>query len=88
MTDAQDVSYQDVSYIERFTPRDLVELRNRLADSSLDSFQAAEIVSSFLSGRGYGVSNQEARLAILRIDTSHCTVERMQAELERVARVM
>lgn len=79
---------RDVCYVERFTPADLLQLRNQLADSSIDSFQAAQIVSNFLSGRGYGVSQHEARLAASRIDTARCTVECMQAELERVARMM
>ena len=79
---------RDVSYVERFTPNDLESLHHRLSDASLDSFQAAEIVASFLNGRGYGVSNQEARLAAMRIDMARCSAERMQAELERVARVM
>lgn len=79
---------RDVSHVERFTPKDLENLRDRLSDASLDSFQGAEIVASFLNGRGYGVSNQEARLAVLRIDTARWSAERVQAELERVARVM
>lgn len=79
---------RDISHVERFTPKDLMELRDRLANSNVDSFQAAEIVASFLSGRGYGVCHGEARLAVSRIDTSRCTIERMQLELEQVARVM
>jgi hypothetical protein len=78
----------DICYVERFTQADLIRLRNQLVNSSIDSFQAAQIVSSFLSGRGYGVSQHEARIAASRIDTPRCTVERMQTELERVARVM
>lgn len=79
---------RDMSYVERFTPNDLENLHHRLSDASLDSFQAAEIVASFLNGRGYGVSNHDARLAVMRIDTARWSAERMQSELERVARVM
>ena len=78
----------DTVHVERFTPSDLVLLHNQLADSAVDSFQAAQLVANFLSGRGYGVSQQEARLAASRIDIARCSVERMQTELERVARVM
>jgi hypothetical protein len=78
----------DSTCVERFTHNDLMMLHTKLAGSHVDSFQAAEIVTDFLSGRGYGVSHQEARVAASRIDNSRCSVERMQAELERVARVM
>jgi hypothetical protein len=78
----------DHSHVERFTPTDLLMLRHELLQSGVDSFQAAQIVSNFLSGRGYGVSSCEARTAASRIEGYRCTVERIQAELERVARVM
>jgi hypothetical protein len=78
----------DRTYVEQFTPTDLMTLRNELLQSGVDSFQAAEIVSNFLSGRGYGVSNYEARTAASRIEVPGCTVEHIQAELERVALAM
>jgi hypothetical protein len=58
---------EDRSIIERFTASDLLTLRGELLRSGVDSFQAAEIVCSFLSGRGYGVSSQEARGVASRI---------------------
>ena len=78
----------DRTYVEQFTPTDLMTLRNELLQSGVDSFQAAEIVANFLSGRGYGVSNHEARAAASRIEVPGCTVEHIQAELERVALAM
>jgi len=78
----------DRTYVEQFTPTDLMTLRNELLQSGVDSFQAAEIVSNFLSGRGYGVSTHEARSAASRIEVPGCTVEHIQAELERVALAM
>jgi hypothetical protein len=78
----------DKSFVERFTASDLLTLRSELLRSGVDSFQAAEIVCSFLSGRGYGVSSQEARGVASRIETPGVTAEHIQAELERVARVM
>jgi hypothetical protein len=78
----------DRTFVEQFTPTDLMLLRSELLQSGVDSFQAAEIVANFLSGRGYGVSNQEARTAASRIETSGRTAEHIQAELERVALAM
>lgn len=78
----------DRTYVEQFTPTDLMTLRNELLQSGVDSFQAAEIVSNFLSGRGYGVSTHEARTAASRIEVPGCTAEHIQAELERVALAM
>lgn len=79
---------QDKTYVERFTPTDLIALRSELLRAGVDSFQAAEIVSSFLSGRGYGISSSEARNVASRIEVPGVTAEHIQAELERVAQVM
>lgn len=78
----------DHSCVEKFTHSDLMTLRNELLHSTVDSFQAAEIVTNFLSGRGYGVCSQEARKVATGMELNRATPERMQAELERVARVM
>ena len=76
----------DVAHgIEKFTASDLTALRSDLLQSGVDSFQAAELVANFLSGRGYGVSNDEARGVASAIEGVGCTVECIQAELERVA---
>lgn len=74
--------------IEKFTPSDLKGLRSELLQSGLDSFQAAEILSTFLTGRGYGISSQEARHIASRIEGRGCKPEHIQAELEQAARVM
>lgn len=79
---------QDNCCIEKFTPSDLMNLRNELLQSGVDSFQAAEIVCNFLSGRGYGISSHEARGVASQIELPGATAEHIQAELERVARVM
>jgi len=78
----------DRTFVEQFTASDLLQLRNDLLQSGADSFQAAEIVANFLSGRGYGVSAQEARTAASRIEVQGCKAEHIQAELERVAMAM
>ena len=81
-------SGEDVALgVEKFNVADLLALRSDLLQSGVDSFQAAEIVTSFLSGRGYGVCNEEARSAAALIERAGCPVDRIQTELERVARV-
>ncbi|AFL87305.1 hypothetical protein Terro_0984 [Terriglobus roseus DSM 18391] len=72
----------------KFTAEDVASLRGELASSGLDSWQAAELVSSFLAARGYGISSDGARSVITRIDATHCTLECMQQELETLALVM
>lgn len=69
----------------KFTCEDVAALRTDLLQSGLDSWQAAELVSSFLSARGYGVSNEGARSVVTRIDPFHCNLECMHAELEQLA---
>jgi hypothetical protein len=74
--------------IEKFNATDLSSLREELLQSGLDSWQAAELVSSFLSVRGYGVSSQAARGVAWRIESSACSLKCMQEELEKLALVM
>jgi hypothetical protein len=80
-------SAKDITHgIEKFTACDLAALRSDLLQSGVDSFQAAELVTSFLSGRGYGISTDEARGVASKIEGVGSTVESIQEELERVAR--
>ncbi len=79
---------QDRVLVEKFTPSDLIGLRSELLRSGVDSFQAAEIVANFLSGRGYGISSHEARGVASRIEVPGVTAEKIQTELERVALAM
>jgi len=76
----------DRTHVEKFSPADLLQLRSDLLQTNVDSFQAAHIVSNFLSGRGYGIAPDEARSVAERIDGPGITPALMQAELERVAR--
>jgi hypothetical protein len=73
--------------IEQFPASDLNGLREELRKSSLDSWQSADLISSFLSGRGYGVSTDAARIAASRIE-SVSSLQSMQEELEKLALVM
>ncbi len=74
--------------IEKFSDTDLVSLRSELMQSGIDSWQAAEVLSGFLTGRGYGVSPQNARDAVSRLEVSGRDLHYMQEELERLAFVM
>lgn len=74
--------------IEKFTATDLCALREELMQSGLDSWEAGQLISAFLSGRGYGVSTHDARGVASRIESVGCSLQRMQAELEKIAFVM
>jgi hypothetical protein len=74
--------------VEKFAASDLSCLRDELMQSGLDSWQAAELIGSFLAGRGYGVSSHAARSAASRIESVGCSLQSMQEELEKLALVM
>jgi hypothetical protein len=76
------------SRIEKFPASELVGLRTELLQSSIDSFQAAQMVTSFLAGRGYGVDPAMVRDVVVRLEGNACSLECIQRELERVAFVM
>ena len=80
---------RDIAHgVEKFSAIDLTTLRSELLQSGVDSFQAAEIVASFLTGRGYACSTYEAREIAFKIELQGVTPEHVQAELESLARVM
>jgi len=78
----------DKSGVEKFTATDLCSLREELAQSGLDHWQAAELIGAFLNSRGYGVSSNAARGAAVRIESVGCSLKAMQEELEKLAFVM
>ena len=73
---------------EIFTATDLQTLRSELRSSGLDSFQAAELIGAFLTQRGYGVSNQDARNAAARMELVGCDLAKMRQELHLIALMM
>ena len=77
-----------MSSFQQFTAAELITLREELRQSGLDSFQAAELLSAFLSARGYGSSQDDARSAASRLEAAGCTVPCIQAELEAIAYMM
>jgi len=74
--------------IEKFSVPELTALKNELAQSTLDSMQAAELLQMFLMGRGYGVSPEAARDAVCRMEGKGCSIDVIQRELESLALVM
>ena len=78
----------DERKVEKFPQIELAGLRTELLQTSVDSWQAAELVTAFLSGRGYGADPDMVRQAVLRLEGNQCSLECMQQELERVAYVM
>lgn len=78
----------DDSRIEKFPAAELAGLRTELIQSGVDSFQAAELLTTFLVGRGYGVDPTLVRDAAMRLESNTCSLDCIQKELERVAFVM
>jgi hypothetical protein len=74
--------------VEQFSPTELLGLQCDLQQFDLDSRQAADLLAAFLNGRGYGVDSKLVQDSILRLELSHCELDSMQSELERVALVM
>lgn len=74
--------------IEKFSASELSRLRNELMQAGLDSRQAAELVTAFLAMHGYGVKAELVPEVLLHLEKAGCSVNCMQAELERVALVM
>jgi hypothetical protein len=77
----------DPMFAEKFSVLEVAELRVALMQSGLDARDAAEMMQSFLTGRGYGVSPEAARAAAFTIEGSGCSLEVMQRELNRIATV-
>lgn len=79
------------SRIEKFSMSELARLRSELMQSGIDSWQAADVVSTFLIDRGYGVDSSAMRSAVTLLEpfrTSLDAMDTMQAVLETVAYVM
>ena len=68
-----------------FAQADLESLRAELLRAGLDSWQAGELIASFLAARGFGVSTPEARTVASRIESASCSLDCMRHELSRLA---
>jgi hypothetical protein len=76
------------SKIEKFSISELTSLRNDLLEAQIDTWQAANVVSAFLVGRGYGADTVTIRDAVTRLDAFSGSTDTMQEVLEAVAYVM
>ncbi|MEG9438889.1 hypothetical protein JAO29_22365 [Edaphobacter sp. HDX4] len=76
------------SEFEKFSTADLTGLREELLHGNLDFWQAADVISHYLSTKGYGVSPRAARTTASRLESSRYNVELMQAEFEQIALMM
>jgi hypothetical protein len=74
-------------HTDKFSVMEVAELRSELMHSGMDARDAAELMQSFLAGRGYGVSPEAARDAAFKVEGSGCSLEVMQRELNRIAMV-
>ena len=68
-----------------FAQQDLQSLREELMRAGLDTWQAGELIASFLSARGFGVSAPEARTVAGRIESASCSLDCMRQELNQIA---
>jgi len=74
---------------DRFTVTELAALRQDLLQVGMvDSYEAAELLRVFLTGRGYGVSPTAALDAAGRVEMAGCALPVLQYELENLAMVM
>jgi len=83
-----DLKANDKELVEKFSDIELSSLRTEMMQAGIDSWQAAEVLSVFLAGRGYGVNPENARTAISRLEGGRCDYRCMQAVLENVAWTM
>ena len=82
---AESLVTQPIPQIEKFNVAELTSLRNQLLRSGLDSWQAAQAAGIFLAGHGYGSNPEDLREWITGMELSHCSIDCLQAELERIA---
>ncbi|WP_419805769.1 hypothetical protein [Terriglobus sp.] len=68
-----------------FAQQDLESLRQELMRAGLDTWQAGEMITSFLAARGFGVSMPEARTVAGRIESASCSIDCMRHELNQLA---
>lgn len=70
---------------DKFPVGDLMTLRSQLMSMGADYDGAAEVIQAFLSGRGYGISPQTARDAVLNFGTHGFSLEAIRQALNEAA---
>jgi hypothetical protein len=88
-TNTKVISAKATNDQDRFTVTELAALRQDLLQVGMvDSYEAAELLRVFLTGRGYGVSPTAALDAAGRVEMAGCALPVLQHELENLAMVM
>jgi hypothetical protein len=70
---------------EKFAPQDLQELRRHILAMGADYDGAAEVIQAFLSGRGYGISPESARHAVVAFGADGCSLGSIRDLLNQAA---
>jgi len=66
---------------------DLEGLRTHLLQIGPDYCGASEVIRAFLTGRGYGISPEMARLAAIEFGRSGCSLEGIKQAISQAAQV-
>jgi hypothetical protein len=73
---------------DKFTLNEVVALRSNLVNSTLDGFQAAEMIRAFVAEHGYGIEPETAREVARRVEQPACNLEILHMHLETQALAM
>jgi hypothetical protein len=73
---------------QQFSDLEMSSLRSELQDNWLDSEDTAEVLTMFLTGRGYGISHESAVEAAVNVRCEGLTVAAIRQELQHFALVM
>lgn len=70
---------------EKFAAHDLQELRHQILAMGADYDGAAEVIQTFLTGRGYGISPESARHAVVAFGAEGCSLGSIRELLNAAA---
>lgn len=59
---------------EKFAAQEIQDLRRQILAMGADYDGAAEVIRAFLSGRGYGISPESARHAVVAFGAEGCSL--------------
>ncbi|HEV2962315.1 MAG TPA: hypothetical protein VG649_10860 [Candidatus Angelobacter sp.] len=72
----------------KFSSIEVATLRSDLLHAELDSFQAAQVIKTFITEHGYGISSDRALDAAVSFDAKGRNMKTFHRELEASALVM
>jgi hypothetical protein len=73
---------------DKFSITELAALWRELLKSGFDSFQMAEAIKTFVTGYGYGISNEGALRVARSLPPPRGSVKYLRAQLEMLAFAM